>query len=159
MDDGSCSSLTHQHQNPITEGYQICQALFALSEAMLVAINALMIFHVPLHNFQEDVLHDLAGHLGETNWYVVPWVMFPVFQAVNFLLLVSPPPVLHKEPVSIHSSHRTHPIMSHASGQLLAGLGTSLGFPHLRGEHACITSVIPLNCNSSSLATESSTQL
>ena len=47
VDDISCSSLVHQRCNPIVEGHQICQAQFALSEAMLAVTNHLLIFHVP----------------------------------------------------------------------------------------------------------------
>ena len=45
--DISCSSLIHQCCNPIVEGHQICQAPFALSEALLAVTSHLLIFHVP----------------------------------------------------------------------------------------------------------------
>ena len=44
--DISCSSLIHQHCNTIVEGHQVCQAQFALSEAML-AVSNILIFHMP----------------------------------------------------------------------------------------------------------------
>ena len=47
VDDISCSSLIHQCCNPAVEGHQICQAQFALSEAMLVVTSYLLIFHAP----------------------------------------------------------------------------------------------------------------
>ena len=47
VDDISCSSLIHQHGNLIIEGYQICQVLFVLSEAMWVVTSQLLIFHAP----------------------------------------------------------------------------------------------------------------
>ena len=58
---------------------------------MLAVTNHLSVFHV--HNFQEDLLHDLAGHRGETDWPVVvhfiPYsilkmeIMFLPFQSVG----------------------------------------------------------------------------
>jgi len=42
-DDVSCSSLIHQHCNPVVEGHQICQVQFALSKAMLAVIMFLSI--------------------------------------------------------------------------------------------------------------------
>ena len=66
VDDLSRSSLIHQRCNSVAEGHQICQARFALSEPMLAVTNHL-IFHVASHSFQEDLLHDLAGHRGETD--------------------------------------------------------------------------------------------
>jgi len=90
VDDIPCSSLIHQYSNPIVEGHLICQAPFVRSEAMLAVINHLLILHVPYHSFQEDMLHDLDRHRGETDWPVVPrvfhftvlktGVMFPLFQ-------------------------------------------------------------------------------
>jgi len=47
VDDIICSSLTHQRCSPVIEGLQICQALFALSEAMLAVASHLLIFYVP----------------------------------------------------------------------------------------------------------------
>ena len=76
VDDVSFSSLIHQCCNPLVELHQFCQAQFALSEAMLAVTNVLLVFHVPQHSFQEDPLHDLARHRGETDWPVVPWVFF-----------------------------------------------------------------------------------
>lgn len=58
VDEISSSSLMHQHCNPITEGHCICQAGFALSEALMDVINRLHFFHEPLHSFQKDLLHD-----------------------------------------------------------------------------------------------------
>jgi len=46
VDDTSYSSLAHQHSNTMIEGHQICQALFALSEALLAATSHLLIFYV-----------------------------------------------------------------------------------------------------------------
>ena len=46
VDDISCSFLIHQHGDHIVEGHQICQARFALSEAML-AITSHLILRVP----------------------------------------------------------------------------------------------------------------
>ena len=71
----------------IVKGHQICQASFALSEATLAVTNHL-IFHVPWHSFQEDLLYDLARHRGETDGPVVPRVFpFTVFKnGVMFLL-------------------------------------------------------------------------
>ena len=74
VDDVSCSSLIHQCCNPIVDSYQICQAQFALSEAMLVLTNRPPLFHVPYDSFQEDLLNDLARHRGETDWPVLPQV-------------------------------------------------------------------------------------
>ena len=65
VDDVSYSSLIHQCSNPIIEDHQICQAQFALSEAMLAVTNHLLVFHV--HSFQEEKPHDLARHRGETD--------------------------------------------------------------------------------------------
>lgn len=56
--DVSCSSLTHQHYNPVVEGHQIGQAELALSEAMLTLTNYLLIFHVTYCSFYEYLLHD-----------------------------------------------------------------------------------------------------
>ena len=39
VDDISCSSLIHQHRNPVIKGHQICQAGFALSEALFAVTN------------------------------------------------------------------------------------------------------------------------
>ena len=47
VDDLSCSFLVHQHSKPVIEGQQICQAQFALSEAMLTVTSYLLIFQVP----------------------------------------------------------------------------------------------------------------
>ena len=46
VDDICCSSYIHQHCNAVVEGHHICQAWFALSEAML-AVTKYLIFHVP----------------------------------------------------------------------------------------------------------------
>jgi len=35
---------------------------------MLAVTNHLLIIHVPQHSFQEDLLHDLGRHRGETDW-------------------------------------------------------------------------------------------
>ena len=51
VDDICLSSLIHQRSNPIVEDHQVCQAWFALSEAMFAVINHLLIFHVPEHTF------------------------------------------------------------------------------------------------------------
>lgn len=53
----TCSSLIHQCYNLVIDGLQICQAKFALSEAMLAITN-----HLPVPPFQKDMLHDLARH-------------------------------------------------------------------------------------------------
>ncbi|NXV23071.1 ATS6 metalloproteinase, partial [Cepphus grylle] len=66
----SCSSFIHQHCNPVVEGHQICQAQFAVSEAMLAVTSHLLIVHVPQHSFLKDLLHELARHRGETDWPV-----------------------------------------------------------------------------------------
>ena len=47
LDDVIWSSFILQCSNPIIEGHKICQAQFALSEAMLAVTNHLFIFHVP----------------------------------------------------------------------------------------------------------------
>lgn len=47
VDDVSCSSLTHWHCNPITEGHQNGQAQLALSEALVAVTSHLSVFHVP----------------------------------------------------------------------------------------------------------------
>uniref|UniRef100_A0A663DJS2 Zinc finger matrin-type 1 n=1 Tax=Aquila chrysaetos chrysaetos TaxID=223781 RepID=A0A663DJS2_AQUCH len=44
--DVHCSSLIHQRCHPVRGGHQICQARFALSEAMLAVTSHLLIFHV-----------------------------------------------------------------------------------------------------------------
>ena len=67
VDDVSCSSLIHHCYNSVAGGYQICEAQFALSEAMLADTNHLLIFHVPQQSSQEDLLHDLARRRGETD--------------------------------------------------------------------------------------------
>ena len=64
VDDISCFPLIHQRCNPVMEEHQICQALFSLSKAMLAVTSHLSAFHV--HDFQEDLLHDLAGHRSKT---------------------------------------------------------------------------------------------
>ena len=43
----SCSSLIHQHSNPVIEGHQICQSRFAPNEAVSPVTNQLLIFQVP----------------------------------------------------------------------------------------------------------------
>ncbi|GAB0189266.1 mitochondrial enolase superfamily member 1 [Grus japonensis] len=68
VDDISCSALIYQQCNAIIEGHHVCQARFALSEAMLAVTNRLLIFHVPEHSFQEDLLHDLARHRVSGNF-------------------------------------------------------------------------------------------
>lgn len=75
-DDTSCSSLTHQQCNPVI-GHQIYQAPFACNEAVLAVTNHhLIIFHLP-QNSAEDLLHDLARNLCETDWHVAPQVLLP----------------------------------------------------------------------------------
>ena len=46
LDDVSCSSLIHQCSNPIVVGHQICQAWFALSEAVLAVTSHHLILRV-----------------------------------------------------------------------------------------------------------------
>lgn len=92
VDDINFSSLIHQYCNPTTES-QIFQALFALSEAMLIVTNHLLVFHVSYHSFQEDLLYDLAGHRGQADRSVLPCLpsfhflkggdMFPLFQTAG----------------------------------------------------------------------------
>lgn len=43
----SHSSLIHQYCNAVVEGHHISQELFALSEAMLIVTDHLLIFCVP----------------------------------------------------------------------------------------------------------------
>ena len=43
----SWSFLTYQRSNSVTEGHEICQAQFALSEAMWAVTSHVLIFHVP----------------------------------------------------------------------------------------------------------------
>ena len=66
VDDIGCSSLTHQSCNLIVEGHQICQAWFALSEAILAVTSHLL---------------DLARYRGEmdcivrlTDLFLITWV-------------------------------------------------------------------------------------
>jgi len=47
VDDVSCPPFVHQCCNPITEGYQVGQARFALGEAMLAVPSQLLVIHVP----------------------------------------------------------------------------------------------------------------
>jgi len=46
-DDVTCSSLIHQCCNSVVAGHQICQARFALSEALFAVAIHLLIFHMP----------------------------------------------------------------------------------------------------------------
>jgi len=102
VDDIICSSLIHQCSNPITEGHHTCQALLALGEAMLAVTNHLLIFHVPLHSFQEYLLQDLAGHRGGTDWPVVPWVyVVNIFISVILISLIEQ---LHQVRLKINSA-------------------------------------------------------
>lgn len=55
---------------------KLVQARFALCEAMLCVTNHVLIFHMPLHSFQEYLLHDLAGHRCEIDWPIVPQSFF-----------------------------------------------------------------------------------
>lgn len=56
-----CQSLSFIHLcSPIRESHQIYQARFTLSEAMLAVSSRILIFHVPQHIFQVDLLHDFA---------------------------------------------------------------------------------------------------
>lgn len=41
---------------------------------MLTVTNHLLIFHVPQHSLQEDLLHDLSRPQGETNCPVAPFL-------------------------------------------------------------------------------------
>lgn len=43
----SCSFLIHWCCNSILKSHQICHIGFAISEAMLVVTNHLLVFHVP----------------------------------------------------------------------------------------------------------------
>jgi len=47
VDNVSCPPFVHQSCNPIIEGYQVGQALFALGEAMLAVPSHLLVIHVP----------------------------------------------------------------------------------------------------------------
>jgi len=47
VDDVSCPPFVHQCCNPVIEGYQVGQALFALGEAMLAVPSHLLVIHVP----------------------------------------------------------------------------------------------------------------
>jgi len=91
IDEVSCCSLINEYCNTIVEGHQISQVRFALSEAMLAVINHLLIFHVPLHIFQKDLLQDLAGNRGDIDWPVVPQVfLFILLKNVGY---ISPFPI------------------------------------------------------------------
>lgn len=76
VEDRNCSSVICQCCYTITEGHQICQVWFALYKAMLSLTSHLFVFHVPLKSFQEDLLHDLVRHRGETDRLAVPQVFF-----------------------------------------------------------------------------------
>lgn len=75
----------HHRCNSSVKGHQIGQAQFTLSEAMLAVSNHRLVFHVPWHSFLEDLLHDLARHLGESSWPVFPGFSFFPFLKVGIL--------------------------------------------------------------------------
>ena len=54
------------HRRPLNLSGTICS-----SEATLAVTSYLVIFHMPQHSFQEDLLHDLDRHRGETDWPVI----------------------------------------------------------------------------------------
>jgi len=60
------ASMAVQTSEFVVDGHQICQELFSLLKQLAVT-NHLLIFHVSLHSFQEDLLHNLAKHKGETD--------------------------------------------------------------------------------------------
>ena len=71
--DISSSSFIGQCHHSITGDHQIGQAQSALGGAMLALLDHL-ISHMLYHLFQEDPLHDLPRHKGETHRPVVPRV-------------------------------------------------------------------------------------
>jgi len=50
-----------------------------LGEAMPGVSDHLLLPHMPLRLFQEDLLHDLPRHRGEAHQPVVPWVLLSPF--------------------------------------------------------------------------------
>ena len=81
-----CTSPGRLHLSLPLSINTVCQARFALSEAMLAVTSHLLVLHVPEHSFQEDLLYDLARHRGETDWPVVPWVfLFSLFKNGSYV--------------------------------------------------------------------------
>ena len=73
-DDSSLSSLVHRHSYAITKSNKVGQAGPAPSEAMLVILHHLLLFHMLKHGFQEDVLHHLPrNEVRLTGWF--PWII------------------------------------------------------------------------------------
>ena len=89
--DVSCSSFIHQRSNPVVEGHQICQAQFALSEAMLVVTSLFSMWRSMVSRRINSMI--LPGTVVRLTGLQFPAssffpflkmrVMFPLFQSVG----------------------------------------------------------------------------